>query len=256
MKIKGLLIIALGWIINCVLISSAPAGVENRPINTDDAYTLDKGALTVALGAVFTKEENSAQETDLTIDLGYGITDKLEVTANIPFVFSDPKGEDDQEGLGDITLRPEFLFWKEAGNIPAVSFASSFKLQSGNEDRGLGSGETNYSLSLQFSKQFNPFNWHFNIGYTFVGQPKGEAVDDVIFYNLACEYSVSEKLTLMAELIGQTNSDSTAADEPFECLLGLVYPISENIDFDFGVGTGLTNASPDIRVTSGLTYQF
>lgn len=250
--IRLVLLVCLAFIFD----TSVYAGVENRPINTDDAYTLDKGALTIALGAVFTKADNGDKENNINIDLGYGITDRFEITVDFPFVFSDPKAGSNEEGIGDISVRPEFMFLEETENIPAMSFAATFKFQSGNEDKGLGSGETDYSLSLQFSKDFSPLKCHFNIGYTFVGQPKGETVDDVIFYNLACEYSLNDKLTLVGELIGDTNSNPNQDDNPFEGLIGFVYNINNNLALDFGIGAGFTNASPDILITSGLTYQF
>lgn len=231
------------------------AGIENRPINTDDAYILDKGVFTTALGVVFTKANNDDEETDLTIDLGYGITDRLEVTANIPIAFTNPKDGSTEEGLSDISIRPEFILIKEEESHPAVSFAANFKTESGNKDKGLGSGETDYSLSLQFSKNFSPLTYHFNIGFTFIGEAEGENVDDVLFYNLAFEYNMNDKLDLMGELIGETNSDPTADDEPFEFLAGLIYSLSDKVALDFGIGAGLTDASPDIRITGGLTYQ-
>ena len=111
-------------------------------------------------------------------------------------------------------------------------------------------------LPGQFSKNFNPFTYHFNLGFTFIGEKEGEDLDDVIFYNLGFEYNLNDQLDLAGELIGQTNSDPSAGDEPFEFLLGFIYSISEKISFDMGFGAGLTEASPDFRATSGLTYEF
>lgn len=249
-------VIFLALIISFIFINPVKAGVENRPLNTDDAYTLSKGEFTAAAGAVFTKADNGDKQTDINIDLGYGITDELEITSDIPMVFFDPKGDNNQEGIGDISLRPELFLITEDKYIPAVSFAGTVKTHSGDEDRGLGSGETDYSLSLQFSKDFSPLKCHFNLGYTFKGQPEGEAVDDVIFYNLGFEYKLNGRIDLVGELVGQTNSDPAANSEPFECLVGFIYSAGENIALDFGIGTGLTSASPDLRVTSGITYSF
>ncbi len=236
--------------------TSVYAGVENRPINTDDAYTLDKGVFTISLGSVFTREANHDKEIDLNIDLGYGITDRLEITADIPFVFLNPEAGINEEGIGDISVRPEYMFLEERENIPAMSLAATFELQSGDKDKGLGSGATDYSLSLQVSKNFDPVSVHFNLGYTFIGKSKGEDLDNVIFYNFACEYVITGKLTLVGELIGQTNSDPGATNDPMEILAGMIYEITSNVNFDVGFGAGLNNASPDIRVTGGITFEF
>jgi len=166
--------IRVAWIVAGVSIglflstSLCNAGVENRPINTDDAYTLGKGSFTLSTGAVYTKD-NGDKETDINIDLGYGITDRFEITVDIPVVFSDPKGANSEEGFGDISLRPEFKFLEESEGAPALSLASTVKLKSGDKDKGLGSGETDYSVSLQASKTFDPISVHFNVGFTFIG---------------------------------------------------------------------------------------
>lgn len=232
------------------------AGVENRPINTDNAFILDKGTFTASIGTVFTRADNGDKETDLNIDLGYGIIDQLGITMDIPIVFSDPKEGKNEEGLGDISIRPEFFLIKEYEYIPAVSFAYTIKTQSGSKSRGLGSGENDHSLSLQFSKDFSPLNFHFNLGYTFIGQSRGEAVDDIIFYNLASEYSLNDKLTLVGELIGDTNSDPKDSKNPLEALIGFIYSINNHAALDFGIGGGFNRASPDMRATIGLTYQY
>lgn len=242
--------------ISLILVSSVNAGVENRPLNTDDAYILDKGMLTISLGAVSIREANGDKETDFNIDLGYGISNRLEITVDIPVIFSDPKAGSNGEGLGDISIRPEVFLVNEREYMPAISFAATLKTHSGNKANYLGSGETDYSLSFQFSKDFSPLKWHFNIGYTFVGQAKGEAIDDVIFYNLAFEYNVNDRIDVVGELVGQTNPGPNADDETFEFLVGCIYSMSQNIALDFGIGAGLTDASPDLRITSGLTFQF
>lgn len=230
------------------------AGVENRPLDGDDAYILDKGTFSVSIGPVFTRGDNGDKETRLSLDFGYGIFDRLEFTMDIPIVFSDPKEGRSQQGLGDISIRPEFLLIREEQYIPAVSFAYTLKTQSGSKKRGLGSGENDHSLSAQFSKDFRPIKFHFNLGYTFIGQRKGESVRDVIFYNIASEYALSDKLTLVGELRGARNSDPKENKNPLEALVGFIYNISSNVALDFGIGGGFTRASPDIRVTSGLTY--
>lgn len=140
--------------------------------------------------------------------------------------------------------------------LPALSFATVFKLDNGDEDRGLGSGAVDYTLSLQATKTFAPFTFHFNIGYTFIGEPAGSDLDDVVFYNFGTQYDVSPTFAWVGEIVGQTNSDPTADDDPLEWLLGFIYSPKENYALDAGVGTGFNDASPDIRATVGLTYSF
>lgn len=68
-----------------ILFGEAEAGFENRPLNTDDALTLDKGTGTAAVGGLYLHEDNDDDRFDVPVDLGYGFTENFEITVNIPF---------------------------------------------------------------------------------------------------------------------------------------------------------------------------
>lgn len=223
---------------------SAGAGIEDRPISTDDAYTLDKGVFTVSIGSAFVKADNGGREVGLNLDLGYGITDRLEFTVDVPTVV----GGDGEQGLGDIGFRPELFVLAEQGYIPAVSFAAMLKTASGDANDGLGSGQNDYSLTLQLSKALSALTFHFNVGYTFVGQPEGETADDAASYNLALEYGFGT-LTLVGEVTGEASSGSNE----LAGLVGFVYEVNDSIALDLA---GFTAGSEDLKLTGGLTYQF
>jgi len=245
-----------GALIGLVLLfcSLGHAGIENTPLNTDDAATLDKGAFSVSAGGVVTKMKGGDKETDLNLDLGYGLTDSLEITADFPLVFSNPENGLGEEGVGDISLRPELQIFKE-GDYPSLSVAGTVKFDNGDVKKGLGSGETDYSLSLQTTKKMESLIFHFNLGHTFIGEAKGENLDNVIFYNFGSEYELSEQFVLVGELIGETNSDPTAIDDPLEVLIGAVYNTPTRFTFFSGFGGGLSDASPDIRILLGITFE-
>lgn len=61
---------------------------------------------------------------------------------------------------------------------------------------------------------------------------------------------------LAGELFGQTNSDPAAKRDPLEWFLGFIYTVKNGVALDAGFGTGLTNASPDLRLTGGVTWTF
>lgn len=239
-----------------LFISLCYAGIEDRPLDTDDAYTLDKGEFAISTGTVFTTDKHGDKEIDINTDLGYGITDRFEITADFPYVFTDPHNARNREGIGDIAVRLEYMFLEERGNIPAMSLDTTIKFESGDEDKGLGSGDTDYTFFLQLSKSFDPITVHFNFGYTLVGEHDDEILDNVFGYNFAAEYELMDRLTLVGEFLGETNSDPHAEDDPMEFLVGAMYDINSNFTLDAGLGAGLTDASPDVKVTAGITFGF
>ncbi len=238
------------------LTAHAEAGIENRPLNTDDADTLPMDTGTVAFGMAYVNEANGTDVLDFPLDLGFGVRENFEITVNIPFSYVNPEPGPDVAGFADISIRPELKFMEETETLPALSFATVFKLDNGDEGRGLGSGDVDYSLSLQASKRFAPVILHVNLGYTFTGEPRGVERDDVLFYNFGAGYTVSKALTLVGEIVGQTNSDPSGDDDLWEWLGGFIYQPVKNYAFDAGFGTGLTGSSPDVRFTIGMTHFF
>lgn len=233
---------------------SLQAGLEDRPLNTDDAYTIRKGTWSTSIGGVFLRHDNNDRQFDTVIDIAYSFIENLEVGLQAPYTFLDPKEGGSEDGIGDITIRPEYQFLQETDNIPAVSGWVAVKTNTGSEDSGLGTGATHISLAGNLSKRFSGPAWfHINLGYTVTDS---DSMDDVFFYKVAGEYLIRERLKLVGEIIGQGNHDPDATYDPLEWLLGFIYEIPNGLIVDMGFGTGLTEAAPSIRLTGGVTYNF
>jgi len=92
-----------------------------------------------------------------------------------PIVFEhfsdDPDGapREEEGGWGDTFLnyRYQLTMDDECGWTPAIAPRISLILPTGDEDRGLGTGEVGYQFNLPISKQLEPFAFHFNAGTTF-----------------------------------------------------------------------------------------
>lgn len=232
------------------------AGIEDRPLDTDDGYVLEKGTYYISSGLLFNKINSKNKEYVIKNTIGAGITNNFEVSAFIPVAYIDPDARDKAEGLGDIIIRPEFSLLKEQGNTPAMSLALWLNLRNGEQSKGLGAEECNYTFTLQISKNIAPFTFHLNFGYIFVGEPSGQDLDNVISYNTALEYALTKELVLVGELFGKTNPDPLATDDPLDALLGVMYKLSPHITLDFGAWAGLTNASSDYKLTCGAAFKF
>lgn len=168
----------------------AQAGLEDRPLNTDDAYTIEKGSWSVSAGSVFLRQKNHDEQTNIVADLAYSPLQNLELGFDVPYTFLDPKSGPNENGFGDITVRPEFQFVEETDKIPALSTWAAVKTNTGDKDKGTGTGATDVSFAGNLSKKFQwPLWLHVNLGFTLSGKPEGQDVDNVFFYKTAAEYS-------------------------------------------------------------------
>lgn len=224
------------------------AGIESRPSNVDDAYVLDKGTGYLAFGYVYVKDSDSTNNYAIPVNAGYGLTDSLDITLELPYIKIDPDNERSEKGMGDLAIRPELVILKESDSVPQMSMALIIKFDTGSNE--IGSDTTDYGLFLNASKEFGKTKLHGNVGYSFL-----EDSDDSIFLGGAFEYDISDSLTLIGEIWSEMPTDSSD-DDVTEILGGVAYDISDTINLDFGVGTGLHSENIDLRYTMGVTYNF
>lgn len=107
-----------------------------------------------------------------------------------------------------------------------------------------------------FSKELGKIVNHLNLGYTDVGKPEGQSDDELFSYAAALQYPLTNRLHLVGELSGETNFAGNFDNHPFVVLAGFNYVFSDIGTFDFGVSWGISEASADYTVTSGLTLAY
>jgi hypothetical protein len=76
---------------------------------------------------------------------------------------------EEEGGWGDTFLnyRYQLTMDDECSAMPAISPRFSLILPTGDEDRGLGTGEVGYQFNLPISKELDHFAFHFNAGTTY-----------------------------------------------------------------------------------------
>ena len=225
-----------------------------RPLSTDDAGVVDERHIEIESGFEYVNQTDS--ENNLSFVLKYGLIKNLDLGIEIPYKFIDSNEDSDVDGVGDIEATTKCRFVDETDNYPALALSFSVKTKTGNKDKGLGSGEVDYNLNGIITKEINQLVTHLNIGYTFVGDPENENADDIFSYSLALEYPVNERLNLAGEITGETTFNGDFDDNPFSGLVGLNYGLNDTVSYDFGVGFGISEASPDYIITTGLTFGF
>lgn len=241
-----------------VIIRPAFAGMENRPLNTNEATLLEKGKFAIASGVEFLRQPNYDKELNWTTDLECGIYDNLELDVEIPYSYIDFKDNDRKcsNGLGDVKVWLGFNPIKENGTCPVMTAAFCIKTESGNWKDDLGTGGTDYQVVFLLSKTFGGFSTLLNLGYTVTGDSPEKSYRDTFSYNIALKYVPVKNWTIVGEIYGQTNSDKDAAGDLWDMLGGVIYNATDSLAIDFGIGAGLASASPDLRMTAGITYTF
>jgi hypothetical protein len=186
-------------------------------------------------GDVITARLSLKIRTDITAFVfNYGITDRFDVGAAVPIVqvkidartdavidrlatgtasgihrFLNGTDREtfsqsgDASGVGDIVLRAKYRV--TSGTRYGLAIATDFRLPTGDERDLLGTGATQMKAFLIGSAHLGAFSPHLNGGYTWSIHPSdGVHRPDEISYTGGFDWSLSPRLTFVADVIGRT----------------------------------------------------
>ena len=238
----------------------------SRPfLATEKAAPIERGTSRLEMGYEYARISGTDVRQTVLFELTHGLLNNLDFEVEVPTVFVD-RNNSSQAGLGDLRQKSKVRFLKGREANP-LSLAGQLVIKFPTCDRDKVSisslnpactGEVDVGLLGIASKIFSPITVHLNLGYTFVGNPPGEALEDVLSYDLAFEYDTPlHGLTLLTELMGEINQNiQYSGQDPLAFLYGAAYEVVPNLNVDGAFSAGLTEGSPDYTFTVGLSYYF
>lgn len=141
----------LGGVLGGVLLvlASSPAAAHG-PVFSPAPHTIWRGGMEITLGSHL-EEEAHGKEYEGYLEAEYGLTERWEVDAELPYVWKREEGRS-ASGLGDLTLGNKYQFWRR--DLPGAQYSAAGFVQvkaptadSGTEPR-LGSGSTDLVSGL------------------------------------------------------------------------------------------------------------
>lgn len=147
----------------------------------------------------------------LTFTGSYGVTDRLDVSAAVPFVELSLDGtrvntyrgtptvqavaEATSRGFGDVAVRAKYGLF--SSGTSGIALAGELRLPTGREEDLLGTGKAAFSALLIGSSEHGPVGYHGNVSLS------GGGLANELAYRGALTYSASERVTLVGELVGR-----------------------------------------------------
>jgi hypothetical protein len=151
----------------------------------------------------------------LTFTGTYGVTDRLDLSAAVPFVSLSLDGsrvntyrghatvqataEATANGIGDVAVRAKYGL--VSGRTRGLAIAGEVRLPTGREEALLGAGKTAFSALLIGSGERGPLGWAGNVSLG------GGGLSNEVAYRGSVCYAVSERVTVVGELIGRRLGD-------------------------------------------------
>lgn len=98
-------------------------------------------------------------------------------------------------GLGDVVLGASYLVLHGASGPFLLDVGVKVKLGTADERKGLGTGETDYSIQAEAFKPYGAFTPFATLGYRWYGDPPGVHLRNVLYGSVGSTYRVSADTT-------------------------------------------------------------
>jgi hypothetical protein len=189
----------------------------------------------------FRDEAVPFDEETLTLDLDsriltftgtYGLSDRLDVSAAVPFVWMSMHGQRvntyrgtqtiqasasaTTSGLGDVAVRAKYGL--VSGHASGLALAGEVRLPTGREEDLLGAGSTGFALLVIGSAEQGAMGLHGNLSLG------GGGFANEVGYRGALTYNASDRVTLVGEFLGRRIGDAgriTAVRAPHPTIEGV-----------------------------------
>ncbi|MBI2486612.1 MAG: transporter [Deltaproteobacteria bacterium] len=229
-----------------------------HPIEQKTQEPLHRGGFGLELGNAFTNSDGG-KENIITLTLIYGLANWIETDIDFAFLTVRPDSGQNESGFGDILFLLKLKIPGESGILsgneflPDLVLEPSISIPTGDEDKGLGLGETRPGLLLAVEETFwRKLAGRANLGY--FATNLDDDYKDKFFYGFQIDFPLlTERLRLGSELTGEFGSDDA---NPLFTLVGLVFQINDKIALNGGVEFGLKDAQSSVTGIVGVTFGF
>jgi hypothetical protein len=250
-----------GVAVAVVLLAATLHVYAGRPLEVDDADTVEEGRVQVEFGLEL---ETGANAKTLTAPFkpSFGLTRWLEIGIEPSALYVEDEEASPRRaaGPGDVVLDAKI-------RLPVsfldtnLAIAPSLKIPTADERRGLGTGKVDAGMLLIATRAFTDDQQvHFNVGYTYVGKVRGEQLRDVLFVGIAGETYIprlaSERFQVVGVVFGTTKEESGGRSD-IQGRVGVRYQLVEDFILDAAVGRSPT-PDPEVELfaTVGFTWTF
>lgn len=218
---------------------------------TEDTGTQGKGRYELELGFQQLRE-GDARAFEFGPQFSWGVVDVLDLIVRP--VWLDLRGPDASvRGIGDTALDVK---WRFVDDGP-VSFGlrAGLDLPTGNEVKGLGTGEVGYHGVLIATWEMESLSFSANLGVLHVGNIPLQR-RDLVLASVGAAWVAREGLQLTAEVAAASNPDPDRSTWPTVARFGIIWTLDEHWDLDVGYQTRLNRAAPDTAILAGATLRW
>jgi hypothetical protein len=248
-RLHGGCLRVLLFVLLLVFLFGAKTGFAGPPFKTDDPEPVEYQHGEVYIASQYQDNRGGTSLTAPHIEVNYGLLPEMQVHLIAPFVSVQPEGERSHYGYGDTEIGVKYRFVKESDLIPSVAVFPLLEIPTGNQSKGLGSGEVQAFLPVWLQKSFGAWTTYGGGGYWI---NPGEGNKNYWFFGWELQREISKMLSLGGEIFHQTPSEDHG-DSSTGFNLGGILNLTENHHILFSAGRDFSG--PNL-FSSYVAYQF
>ena len=167
--------------------------------------------------------------------LRYGLIENVTARLDVPWVQRDEDFAADADGLGDVGLGFDLLAYEDIFRYPYVIPHVDIAFPTGDDDDGLGTGETMYMFGVSIGTVvYDVLHYVFDASYAMNYDARATEEDDVFMGSLSLIWDISDRFSVMGE--GRIMDFQDTSDQPFLIGAGMTYGWTENLYSSFFIG--------------------
>lgn len=173
----------------------------------------------------------------------YGLLENLTLNASVPYKDIEPQNGSSESGIGDANIGLELRAWQDIFDYPFVIPHVDVDLSTGDEDKGLGSGEavTTFGISVG-TVTYDCLHWIGDVSYAVNGGHEQPDPDNVFILAGSIIWDISDQFSVLFEA-NVTDEDTPNDERPSFYQGGLTYDWTDNLMM--GLYFGAARGSPD-----------
>lgn len=161
-----------------------------------------------------------------------------------------------EQGLGDAVASLVYHFDPLPDQQTFIDLRLDVKLPTADEAKALGTGQADYSLQVDISRQQGAMSYFATAGYTYRGNsPVFQELRNGEFVQLGLAYPLSQRVSVGA-IYDYRAAPAAFSSEIHELLPYAAFQLNEQWSFSGVITTGFTDASADLSLFGQLRYSW
>lgn len=232
----------------------AQAPIEpDRPDVTNGTHIVETGLLQIEVGGLYTRTSVDSRSWGSPVTARVGLTEWLEARIGADGLLSQVDGGARATGFGNVQVGAKLRLWADPGGIPVLSILPTVNLPTASVDKGLGSGDADYTVVLLTGTDFlTRGHIDFNYGIGAIGAGGGRPHFVQHLASASASVAATEAWNPYAEVFWFSRQDPdagavTAVD------VGAIYTVNPRLALDGGMQFGLSQAAPGVAAFAGIS---